>query len=125
MIPRQIKALELGCIAMVQGENLVLALGSTQQYSRQKYMPLRHAQLRIYIEAINIEISIFYHIIKLQLKHLLNTRSFQNWFGTVTNPSYNWLNITEFSSYGCQVMRALLVMKRQINWQEQDLNIHS
>jgi hypothetical protein len=41
------KALELGCIAMGQGENLVLALGSTQQYSRQKCMSLRHAQLRI------------------------------------------------------------------------------
>jgi hypothetical protein len=32
-------------------------------------------------------------------------------------------NITEFNSYGCQVMRVLLVMKWQISWQEQDLNI--
>jgi hypothetical protein len=47
MAQRQIKVMELGCIAMVQGGNLVLALGSTQQYSRQKCMPLRHAQLRI------------------------------------------------------------------------------
>jgi hypothetical protein len=30
MVPKQIKALGLGCIAMVQGENLVLVLGSTQ-----------------------------------------------------------------------------------------------
>jgi hypothetical protein len=30
MAPRQIKGLELGCIATIQGENLVLALGSTQ-----------------------------------------------------------------------------------------------
>jgi hypothetical protein len=30
MAPRQITALELGCIATVQAENLVLALGSTQ-----------------------------------------------------------------------------------------------
>jgi hypothetical protein len=37
------KALELGCIAVGQGRNLVLVLGSTQQYSRQKCMPLRHA----------------------------------------------------------------------------------
>jgi hypothetical protein len=37
MAPRQIKALKLGCIAMVQGKNLVLALGGTQRYSRQKY----------------------------------------------------------------------------------------
>jgi hypothetical protein len=29
------KALELGCIAMVQDGNLVLALGNIQQYSRQ------------------------------------------------------------------------------------------
>jgi hypothetical protein len=28
-------------------KNLVLAFGSTQQYSRHKYMPLRHVQLRI------------------------------------------------------------------------------
>jgi hypothetical protein len=41
------KALELGCIATEQGENLVLALGNTQQYSRQKYTPLRHVQSRI------------------------------------------------------------------------------
>jgi hypothetical protein len=41
------KALGLGCTAMKQGKNLVLALGSTQHYSRQKYMPLRHVQLRI------------------------------------------------------------------------------
>jgi hypothetical protein len=38
------KGLELG-MALV--ENLVLALGSVEQYSRQKYMPLRHAWLRI------------------------------------------------------------------------------
>jgi hypothetical protein len=29
MVPKQKKALELGCIATGQGENLVLALGST------------------------------------------------------------------------------------------------
>jgi hypothetical protein len=33
------KAQELGCIAMEQGGNLDVALGNTQQYSRQKYTP--------------------------------------------------------------------------------------
>jgi hypothetical protein len=41
------EALELGCIATESEGNLVLALGNTQQYSRQKYMPLRHVQLKI------------------------------------------------------------------------------
>jgi hypothetical protein len=36
MVLRETKALELGCIAMAQGGNLVSALVSTQQYSRQK-----------------------------------------------------------------------------------------
>jgi hypothetical protein len=35
--PRQIKALELGCIAMVPGKNLVSALVSKQRYSRLVY----------------------------------------------------------------------------------------
>jgi hypothetical protein len=30
-------------------------------------------------------------------KHFVNTRSLPNWFGTATNPSYNWPNITEFN----------------------------
>jgi hypothetical protein len=47
MVPRQIKAVELKCIVTEQGGNLVSALVSTQQYSRKKYMPLRHVQLRI------------------------------------------------------------------------------
>jgi hypothetical protein len=38
------KVLKLDCIAMDQGGNLVLALGGTQRYSRQKCMSLRHAQ---------------------------------------------------------------------------------
>jgi hypothetical protein len=42
MAPRQQKARKLGCVAREQGENLVLALGSRQQYSRLKYTPLRH-----------------------------------------------------------------------------------
>jgi hypothetical protein len=45
--PRLIKALELVCTAMVQGGNVVSALGSTQQYSRRKYMPLKHVSWRI------------------------------------------------------------------------------
>jgi hypothetical protein len=45
--PKTKKALELGCIAMEQGGNLVLVLGSIQEYSKWKCMPLRHAQLRI------------------------------------------------------------------------------
>jgi hypothetical protein len=47
MVPKQKNALELGCTAMIKEKNIVLALGSTQQYSRQTYMPLRHAQLKI------------------------------------------------------------------------------
>jgi hypothetical protein len=42
MAPKQKKALELVCVAREQGENLVIALGSTQQYSGLKYTPLRH-----------------------------------------------------------------------------------
>jgi hypothetical protein len=41
--------------------------------------------------------SIFYETVKLQLKHLANTRSPQNWSGTAINPLYNWPDITEFS----------------------------
>jgi hypothetical protein len=36
-------------------------------------------------------------VVKLQLKHLANARSPQNWSGTAINPSYNWPDITEFS----------------------------
>jgi hypothetical protein len=67
----------------------------------------------------------FHRTVKLQLKHLVNTRAPQNWSGTATNPSYNWPDITEFNWYGCQVMRLLLVMKRHLSWQEQRLNIRS
>jgi hypothetical protein len=38
------KAVELECIAMGQGGNLVLALNNTQQYSRQMCTPLRYVQ---------------------------------------------------------------------------------
>jgi hypothetical protein len=47
MAPREQKARELGYAAREQGENLVLALGSTQQYSRLKYTPFRHVYVRI------------------------------------------------------------------------------
>jgi hypothetical protein len=47
MAPKQQNARELGCVAREQGENLVLALGGTQQYSRLKYTPLRHVLVRI------------------------------------------------------------------------------
>jgi ribonuclease HI len=40
----------------------------------------------ITIGTIGIGISTFYQTVKLQLKHLVNTRSLQNWFGTATNP---------------------------------------
>jgi hypothetical protein len=112
----KIKALELGCAAMAQGKNFVFALGSTQQYSRHKRMSLRHVQLRIYIGTIQIETSISYQILKQQLKHLINTRSPQNWSGTAINPSYNWPNITEFNWYGSHVVRVLFVMKPQFSW---------
>jgi hypothetical protein len=47
MVPRQETALEPGCIAIDKGGKLALALDGTQRHSRQKYMILRHAQLRI------------------------------------------------------------------------------
>jgi hypothetical protein len=47
MVPKQEKALELGCIATERGGNLVLALGNTQQYSSKKYVTLRLMQSRI------------------------------------------------------------------------------
>jgi hypothetical protein len=47
MVPRQEKALEPDFLVTDQGGNLALALGGIQRYSRQKYMPLRHAQFRI------------------------------------------------------------------------------
>jgi hypothetical protein len=46
------------------------------------------------LETIKIGSSIFYQLVKLQLKHLANTRLPQNWSGTATNPSHNWRNIT-------------------------------
>jgi hypothetical protein len=46
--------LELGCIAMDEGGNLASALGGIQWYSGHKCMPLRHAQLRIWMETIKI-----------------------------------------------------------------------
>jgi hypothetical protein len=49
MAPRQIEALELECIAMVQGENLVLALGSTQQCSTVENLDRNYKNRNIYI----------------------------------------------------------------------------
>jgi ribonuclease HI len=46
------------------------------------------------LETIKIGTSIFYQLVKLQLKHLANTRSPQHWSGTDTNPSHKWPNIT-------------------------------
>jgi hypothetical protein len=61
-------------------------------------MPLRHAQLTALIGNIEIEISIFYQIVKLQLKHSTITRSTQNWFATAINPCA--AERTEHSSTG-------------------------
>jgi hypothetical protein len=97
MAPRQIRALELGCIAMIQGKNFVLALDSTQLYSSQKCMSLRHAQLRIWIRTKKTGTSTFYQTVRLQLQLLENTRSPQNWSETALNFSYRWTNIPEFS----------------------------
>jgi hypothetical protein len=46
------------------------------------------------LDTIQIGTSIFYQTVKLQLKHLANTSSPQNWSETATNPSHNWPNIT-------------------------------
>jgi hypothetical protein len=86
-----------GCIAMVQGKNLVSALGSIQKNSKQKCMPLRHEQLKFQIGTIKTETSAFYQRVKLQLKHLANTRSPQKWSGAAINPSYNWQDISKFN----------------------------
>jgi hypothetical protein len=69
--------------------------------------------------------SIFYTTVKLQLKHLIITRSRKNWFGTAINPSQNWLSIMGFKSYECRVRRVLKVIKLLINWQDWDLNVLS
>jgi hypothetical protein len=69
-----------------------------------------------------VETSIFYRTIKLQSKNLTITRAIRNSSGTAMNP-WNWLNITQFSWYGCRVMAVLKIMKRPINWQNWDLNI--
>jgi hypothetical protein len=37
----------------------------------------------------------------LGLKHMIITRSTKNRSGTANNPSWNWLNVTEFIWYGC------------------------
>jgi hypothetical protein len=47
MGPRHIKELELECMAMARGKSLALAYSSTPQFSRQRYMPLRHVLLRM------------------------------------------------------------------------------
>ena len=63
----------------------------------QAEVPLRHMHFRILIGTIEIGTSISYQTGKLQLKHLVHTKSLQNWFGTATNPSYNWPDITEYN----------------------------
>jgi hypothetical protein len=47
-------------IVMAQGGNLLSVLGITPQYCSQKYMPLRHEQLRALIRTTEIETSKFY-----------------------------------------------------------------
>jgi hypothetical protein len=110
---------------MGQGENLDLALGTTQQYFRQKYMPLQHVQLRIWIWTIRIETSIFYQTLKLQLKHFVN----------MSTSKLVWdchQSLTQLARHSrVQLIWVsnhegiLLEVKQQIYWQEQDLNICS
>jgi hypothetical protein len=53
------------------------------------------------------------------------TRSTHNWFGTAINPSWNWLNATEFNRHGCRVTRVLKATKLPINWQNSGLKVRS
>jgi hypothetical protein len=74
----------MGCIAMGQAKNLVLALGSILQYTIKacavKSLDRSYKNRKIYI-----------------LSDLVNMRSPQNWSGITTNPSYNSPDITEFN----------------------------
>jgi hypothetical protein len=97
MAPRLIRVLGLGCMVMTQGGSLASTLAPTPQYSRQKCMPLRHAQSRIWIGTIEIETFIFYQTGKLQSEHVTVTISTKNWFETYINLLCNWPNITEFN----------------------------
>jgi hypothetical protein len=67
------KDIGAGVYFMVIGRNLVLALGSTQQYSRHKCTPLRHAQLRIYVGTTKIGTSAF-ATIKALGKHQITSK---------------------------------------------------
>jgi hypothetical protein len=87
MAPKEKKAMEMGCTAMGQKENLVLALGSTQQHFRRKYTPLRYVQSRIYRGTRRIEALLFYQIVKLQLKHLVNTGSPETGLAHINKPA--------------------------------------
>jgi hypothetical protein len=56
-------------MTMVQGENSVSALSSTQQWSGQKCTPLKHVWLYILIETIEKGTFIFSLIAKLRSRH--------------------------------------------------------
>jgi hypothetical protein len=72
-------------------------------------------------------LSISYQTAKLQLKHLANTLKIQDHhkigLGLPSIP--HTTGQTEFYRNGCQGIRVLLEMKRQISWHERDLNILS
>jgi hypothetical protein len=59
MVPKPTRTLELECTAMEQGGNYVSALGSTRQYSRQKCVPSKHAQMRTQIVTTGIGTSTY------------------------------------------------------------------
>jgi hypothetical protein len=86
MCPGQLKVLELGFVAMACSKSLALSYGSTPQYSRQRYMLLRHVLLRILKGATGIGKFIFSPTVKLQSKCLTIVRSIQSLSRTATTP---------------------------------------
>lgn len=59
--------------------------------------------------------SIFHQTVKHQLNHLTITRSILKWSGFAINPSWNWINVTEFNRYGWQDTGALMAVKLPIS----------
>jgi hypothetical protein len=122
MVPRQTKARELVCTAMVPGGKLSFGLG---QYTTVFQAEVYAVKACVMIGSIEIGTSAFYLTVRLHLKCSTNTRSIPNWSGTATRPSWNWRIITGSNLYAYRGMRVSLGMKQQTSWPRLDLNIHS
>jgi hypothetical protein len=97
MDPRQIKALEPGCVAMVQGENLSFSLGQYTMVFQAEVYALKACAIENVDRNYKSGNFCILSDSQVAVKALGNTRTPQNWSGTASNPSHNWPNITEFS----------------------------